>query len=298
MSDMIDRLAEVANDAGSRASDGLRSDATARVLERRIREGVRRRRIRLGALTGAAVLVAGAVGIVVPRLMVEPPLAPAASPHVRTVILSAGGLTTYADGSMTVLTDRGEVVDVPAPSAGTLAFAPLSRADGCAAIVPGQFPPGWTFERREYTRLVSAGRAQVVDASGYHIVLQGQPLAMGPEGPPALAFSLDADPAVGDHLTMVLDSRFVAPSGETLYYQSQLESQPAIDMTGNASAGTATAVLQSRPLGTGTWCVESAAFPATVTRYLSARVYLHDDQGRSTLIATDNSWTTLSAGNS
>ena len=102
-------------------------------LQRRIGAGVRRRRVRAAVVGGAIALVVAAAGVLVPQLFSAAPLPPASTEGTRTVVVTTDGLISYDDGSMSVLTSHGELIDVPPRGEAEPTLRTLTADDACAA---------------------------------------------------------------------------------------------------------------------------------------------------------------------
>jgi len=296
MSDMIDRLEEVANDAGDLAHGRLATAVVQARMARDVRQGVRRRRLRTAGLT-AAVLVVGAVAaVVLPRLYTAPPIQPAG--EARVPIETSEGLITYSDGSMKVLNQHGQAIDVPAPAPDATSFGLPSRPEACA-VNPADFRQGWTTQFVNAFQLVTFGRPLMLNSQGYHVLAQGQRVEIGSEWQTtAFAFSVDVDPAVAPYVVMTATTYVLGPDGRVAYVGSQMESQPAIEYTGDKTAGTYTATLTTRSLAPYDPCPGAAdlANPATASgmvHYLVVNVYLNDGRGHVAPLGTHTSWITV-----
>lgn len=294
MSDMIDRLSEIANDAGADAGTRLTAENVTASLATRVRRDVRRRRAVTSALAAAVVVLGAAAAVVLPHVLDPVPVVPAGD--TRVPVETNEGLITYNDGSMQVLTYAGSVVEVPAPAEGAPTFAQETKADACSAD-PGELKPGWTAQFQDAFQLVTFGRALSLDATGYHPLPQGQNLVIGDNYENAtVAFSVDVDPAIAPYVVMTMSSYLLAPNGLVAYHTNNLESRPAVEYTGDPDVGTYTATLTTRGVSsgyecdglTGTW---DGITP--LTRYLVVSVFLNDGKGHVNPIATHSSWSTI-----
>lgn len=296
MSDMLDRLDQIAAEAGAEAGGRLATpDVTAR-LQAHIARGVRKRRTVTAALTGALVVVLGTASVIVPKLL-ETPVPPATAP-IREVVNSSHSLLTYSDGSMQVVTSAGKVVKIPAPGDESPRFAGTAVKDSCLADVT-QFVPGWTHSFKEASQLMTFGRPLARDESGFHVLSQGQHVAVGHDyWRTKFAFSVDVDPAVAPYVVMTVDAFVVAPDGRAAYVVNQLESRPAIEYSGVKGTQTYTATVTSRALGTFADC---AGVSSTVDRdssaglayFFRANVFVNDGHGHVSPLGTHISWITV-----
>jgi hypothetical protein len=297
MTRMIDGLGDVARAAGDDAASNLSASVTIDDMESRIRRGVRRRRQSLSAVAAVAILVAGAGAVVTPRLLADVPLPSGPiEPAGPEVVRTDGGLTVYADGTMSVLTDQGAIVDLPAPGPDAVPYVQVDAEQACAAD-PAAFEPGWDYATAEAQQLLGHGRPQYVDEAGTrHPVVQGQQVPTDRFGDlTALAFELEAEPALAQNIAFRATS-LVEWDGLTMGYTTQLDGAPGAEVVGEGSAQE-TAVVGMRPLpGLATaWCVDAKGYKdipaAYVTRYLVIDVFVIDHAGSSTLLATHTSWT-------
>jgi hypothetical protein len=296
MSDMIDRLSAIANEAGADSAARLTADDITATLATQVRRDVRARRVVASAVALTMVVVGAAGAVVAPRLLDPPAVLPAG--ETRVPVQTNEGLITYSDGSMEVLTQSGLVVEVPAPEEGAPVFGQELSGDACAAD-PTQFKPGWTAAFPEAFELVTFARALSLDSTGCHVLPQGQRVIVGHDYKDTeFAFSVDVDPAIAPHVVMTASSYTLAPDGRVGYFHSQLESTPGVDYSGDRASGTYTATLTTRPLGYGTSCKGASAMAneAAATgalKYLVVTVFINDGHGQLSPIGTHTSWVTL-----
>ena len=296
MRDMTDQLGDVAASAGVDAGDRLATDAVTVQLSSRVRKGARRRRLLTAGLTCGVVLLGVGAVMALPQLMsplVTDPATTEPSPVQKT-----DSLTVLEDGSMRVLTQAGDVVEVPAAGADGPRFSAATAETACAVDVT-TLSPGWKPEFGDAFDLVTFARPLLLDATGYHVAAQGQRVAYtADESKPQLAFSVDVDPAIAPDVVMTMTSYVLAPTGAVAYYESQFESRPAVEYVGDKAEGTYTATLTTRPLEGGGECkgVASAApldLTGGVVRYLVVTAFLNDGHGHVNPIATHTSWVTF-----
>lgn len=296
MSGMIDRLDEIAGEAGADVAEHLSDADVAARLSQQVRQGVRRRRTITASLSFVVVAMGTVAAVVLPQLM-RPAEIPPAGP-AKTPIETTDGIITYNDGSMQVLTHQGVVVNVPAPTQDAPVFQPTDAYSACM-MDTRTLVQGWTPQFTDAFSLVSFGRPLLVDGSGSHGLTQGQQVTISASKPYAqFAFSVDVDPAIAPHVVLTLTSYAVAPDGRVAYYSSRLESQPAVDYSGDKASGTYTATLTARPLEPYYECDgQSDTFDPTAAsgnpHYLTATVFLNDGHGHVSPVATHNSWITL-----
>jgi hypothetical protein len=296
MSDMIDRLGEVANEAGAESADRLAAGIVTAQLADRARKGARRRRITAASVTGAVVAMGVAAALVLPHVWAEEPIAPATDGRVP--IETDEGLITYDDGSMQVIDQHGRAIDIPAAAAGAPTFSSLGIPDACA-VDPHSLSPGWTTQFTDAFRVLTFGRPLVVDSSGYHVLAQGQRVVLEDQfRETAFAFGVDVDPAIAPYVVMKVVSLVLAPDGRVAFVGSHLESRPSIEYSGDKAAGTYTATLTTRGLKAFDECkgVSTEINPATASglvHYLLVTVFVNDGHGHVNPIATHTSWVTL-----
>ena len=292
MSDMLDRLDEIASEAGADAGGRLASPDVAAKLQAQIAHGVRRRRIVTGALAAAAVVVLGTASVIVPKL-IETPVPPAANP-TREVVNSSESLLTYSDGSMQVVTSVGERVHVPAPGEGSPRYTGTAVKDACRAD-PADLAPGWTQEFPEAWQLMSFGRPLSIDKEGHHVLTQGQAVEKGSGYRSTLfAASVDVDPAIAPYVVMSVNVYVLAPDGRIAYVASHLESRPSIQYSGTKGTATYTATATTRGIDSYAECREvtrtlSGEAPENVY-YFHIKVFVNDGAGHINPIGAHNSW--------
>ncbi len=294
MSDMIDRLSGIANEVGEQASADLATAAVTVELQHRIAAGVRRRRVRAAVVGGALALVVTVAGLLVPQLFSADPLPPASTEGIRNVVVATDGLISYDDGSMSVLTSRGELIDVPPPSVGDPALG-VATADQACSAQPASFQANWTRYSYAALGLVTFGRSLAIIDDRSQILRQGESVTF-PADPYAVAFafSVDVDPGIASHVVIVVDSYVMTPSSDVAKYASRIDSQPTIEYAGTKDAGTYSATLTTRPWNELTRCSPDAVaeLGASVPRYTVATIFLNDGQGHSTALASHMSWIT------
>ena len=295
MSDMVDRLGEVAAEAGLDAGDRLAAEAVTVQLSSRVRRGARRRRLAAASLAFAVVL-SGAAAVIVPQLLAPVAVDPAATG--RAPVQTKDGLVTYDDGSMQVLTHGGNLVNVPAAAVASPVFAPETADAACATDVTALIP-GWKPQFADAFQLVTFARPLLLDDAGYHVLAQGQRVGYhANSAAPQIAFSVDVDPAIAPYVVMTMTTYAVAPGGKVAYFASQLESRPAVEYSGDKTAGTYTTTLTTRALQGGGECKGVApgadwTSTSSVARYLVVTAFLNDGHGHVNPIATHTSWLTF-----
>ena len=296
MSDMIDRLSTIANEAGEQTASRLAAPEVTVALQAQIARGARRRRTATAALAGSVLAMAVAAFVVVPKLIQEPELVPATH---REVVSTKDGLVTFDDGSMQVVTATGSIVDIPAPAANAPVFGIQDWSVACAATDPTALPPGWTAQFPDAAQLVTFGRPLFVDAEGYHNVTQGQVVHISPPyEETGFAFSADVDPAIAPFVVVTMNAYVLGADGAIQFFSSQLEAQPAIDYSGDHAAGTYTATITTKPDFGVDACPSVPSGTSTPTadelpRYMSVVLFLNDGEGHLSPLAEHNSWVTV-----
>ena len=297
MSDMIDRLSGIANEVGAQAGSDLRTAAVSLDLQRRIGAGVRRRRVRAAVVGGAFALVVAAAGLLVPQLFSAAPLPPASTEGTRTVVVTTDGLISYDDGSMSVLTSHGELIDVPPAGEGQPTLSTLTADDACLAQ-PATFPPNWTRYSIPALSLVTFGRPLVVVDGEAHTLRQGQDVNIADadaQGTVGFAYSVVVDPGIASHVVIREDSYVVTPGGQVAMFSSRIDSEPTIEYQGSKDAGTYTAILTTSSRFELYHCSSDAVaqLGETLPRYTVATVFLNDGEGTVTPLASHVSWIAL-----
>lgn len=307
MSDMIDSLHKAALEAGSASAPDLAAPATVAVLQSRIRTGVRRRRIRTAAASIGAMAVLGVAAVGIPTLLADVPVIEPAEDPV-TVVSTVGNLTVFSDGSMSVVTQRGGFVDLPAPDpADAEPFVPLSGQQLCA-FDADQAQLGWTFASEEARQLLLFAQPQAFD-DGYtrRTTASGEmlPLDMHGEYIP-VAITLNTEPGAAEHLGLrqSVYTVYREPSGATppvvLYHAAAMDALPKVSVDGDTSAGTAMGRVEARKTSYTGYCGDKypelvppkGSGPYMVQRYLVADVFLIDRNGNALYLGSHTSWTT------
>ena len=296
----MDGLAGAAMDASADAAASVSSPLTIDVLESRIRAGRRARRVRFAAVACAAVLATGGAALAVPHLVAQAPSAPL-EPAGPEALRTEGALTVYADGTMSLVTAAGAIVDLPAPQPDSTPYATAAVEELCATDVTS-LATGWSYAVPQARELLGHARPQhVAEDRSRHPAAQGQQIAPTRFGDlTPLAFELDADAAAAPHLG-VRASAFVTWDHMVLAAQSQLDGAPAVDVVAPGTAQeTATVQMRALEPSHSDWCVQrkphtqddaASASALPLTRYLVIDVFLIDRSGSSTLLATHTSWT-------
>lgn len=297
MSRMLDGLEDAARAAGDSAAGSLNATVTIDEIESRVRRGRRQRRQRLGALAAVAILVAGAGAVVTPRLLADAPLPsgpvePAGPELVRT----DGALTVYADGTMSLLTDSGRIVDLAAPGPDAPPYV-SPGTDAACAIDTATLEPGWDYASPEAQQLLGHARPQYIDQDfARQTVVQGQQLPPDrSSGFQPLAFEVEAEPALAPNIAF--RAAVIATwEGQNAGVLTQLDAGPATWTVGEGTAQE-TAVIQMRSLDEHRYapCPDAAHLTDKhgqyLQRYLIVDVFAIDHSGSATLLATHTSWT-------
>lgn len=305
MSDMIDRLSRAAIEAGNDASRNLTTASALAVMNQQIHAGVRKRRIRAGAVTGGVLALALAAAFVVPRLGLSPePIEPGQT--VRSVVNSVGNLTVFNDGSMSLYTQRGTFVDLPAATGEENVFGPISPAVMCEFDFAAA-EAGWTFHTDNARQVLLFARPQIVTGMERRLVTQGEHLGtVDSLHYPYPAFTMDAEVATAPQLAIrervyevyVGDGDYAGPPVKSV--ASTLDAAPKVTIAGDPDAPNRVATIEARAAGNGVTCdkrfgewVYSQDDSVPIRRYLLADIFLLDREGNSMLLATHTSWTSL-----
>ena len=301
MSRMLDGLGDAARAAaraaGDSAADTLNATVTIDEIESRVRRGVRRRRQRMSALAGVAILVAGAGAVVTPRLLGDAPLPPVpVEPAGPELIRTDGALTVYADGSISVLTDSGRIVDLPAPGPDAPPYVPPSK-DALCAVDAATLEPGWDYASLEGQQLLGHARPQFIDDDySRQTLVQGQQLPPDrANGFQPLAFEVQAEPALASNIAFRA-AVLATWEGQNVGVLSQLDAGPVTSTVGDGTAQE-TAVIQMRALSENSYvhCADAAHLTDKhgqyLQRYLVVDVFAIDHAGSATLLGTHTSWT-------
>jgi hypothetical protein len=298
MSDMIDRLRAISAGAGRDIATDLAAPATIESMAGRVRHGVRRRRIRLGAIGVSAAAVVGAAAIAAPALLNSLPNQPdVIQPGiVRTV----GPITTYDNDSYSVVLSSGEMMNLP-PYEGDLVFTQASRGELCTIASPDELPSGtWVSTTSASNRIIGQAKLGVKDDTGVKkSVLDGMTIEVAdPKGaPPGFVASFQVDPAVAPFIaikTTVVEFKVErSESGAKSYWnvmkESTLEGEPNPEYSGSADLGTRVGTVESRPMTMYEWgtCYEEyyadtldpTFWTGTFEWYVVAEIYLVDHKG-------------------
>jgi hypothetical protein len=307
MSDMIDSLHKAAIEAGTASARDLAAPATVAVLQGRVRSGVRKRRLRAAAagIGAMAMIGVGAVGI--PALLADAPVIQPGEDSV-TVVSTVGNLTVFSDGSMSVVTQRGGFVNLPAPEpADAQPFVALSGDQACA-FDPDAAELGWSFASEEARQLLLFAQPQALD-DGYtrRTTASGEmvPRDQYDDYVP-LAITLNTEPGVAEHLGVrqMVYTLYREPSGAiapiVLHHAGAMDAAPKVSIDGDTSAGTAMGKVEARKTSYTGYCGDkypvgmppAGSGPYVTQRYLVADIFLIDRSGNSLLLGTHTSWTT------
>lgn len=295
MSDMIDRLDQIAGEAGADAGARLATaDITAK-LQEQITRGVRRRRRVTRVLAAAAAVVVGTASVIIPQL-IETPVSPAAPPR-REVVNSTDSLLTYSDGSMQVVTALGKVVKIPPAAEGSALFTGTAVKDACAADT-AHLAPGWTQEFPEASQLLTFGRPLAVDKAGYRVLMQGDRVEVGSGyRDTKFALSVDVEPAIAPYVVMSVNVYVLAPDGRIAYVASQLESRPAIEYSGTKGTATFSATATTRGIDAYAECHEVTRTlddgDPDLVYFFRANVFVNDGEGHINPLGAHTSWITV-----
>lgn len=305
MSDMIDSLHKAALEAGAASAPDLVAPETVAVLHGRVRAGVRKRRIRTAVAAVGAMAAIGVAGVQLPALFAEVPMVePAEDPVVP--VSTIGNLTVFSDGSMSVVTQRGSFVDIPAPEpADAQPFVPFS-ADQMCAFDADQVVMGWSFTSEEARLLLRFAQPQVLeDGIARRMTVNGEMLPLNKaEDFTPVAITINTEPAAAEHLgirqTVYTVWRDAHGTPIVLHHAGALDALPKVRVDGDTSAGTALGRVEGRKTAYTGYCgdkypelvPEKHAEPYVVQRYLVADIFLIDRNGNSLMLGSHTSWTT------
>ena len=309
MSDMINKLRGIADEAGNDAAENLRSPDTIAVLDHRVRRGVRRRRARIASTAVAATVVLGGVGVMAPILFGQDQVTPNDEP--RTVLHSTGGLTVFSDGSMSILTDAHTIIDLAVPEEGNDRIVPTSNTEVCAWDPDTDLNIGWDFVDANGSQLLTFVFVESEDYDGnVTVVPYGDVVEMVPSHEaPSIRVAVNANSAIADHLVVQLTSIEVI-EGVPVYYGLQLDSQPDVTFHGTSTENRAAVVrttYSNRELKGICDNPESLEIknrlssqdwddPDAITRsdvYFIADVWVTDRLGNVTYLGRNTSWAVI-----
>lgn len=306
MSDMIDRLRAISAGAGRDIAADLANPSTIDAMADRVRLGVRRRRIRLGAIGASVAVVVGAAAIAAPTLLnsllgqpdvIQPGI-------VRTV----GPITTYDDGSISVVLSSGEMVSVPSYE-GSQEFTQSSKEALCAIASPVHPSDPWVPTTGASNAIVVKAAASVVDDSGVKTsVLPGMEIEVAaPKGnPPDVAASFEVDPAVAPFVAIkttivefkVDNSMPGAPAYGNVVAASVVAGEPGPVYSGSADLGTRVGTVETWLMwGEGeSGCykyddtLEAGYWTGKFEWYIVAEIFLVDHKGGASPLGTATYW--------
>jgi hypothetical protein len=307
MSDMIDGLSRAAIEAGQDASRNLTAPAALAVMRQQVGAGRRNRRTRAGVIAGGALALGVATAVVVPQLDVgQETLAPADT--VRSVVSSVGNLTVFDDGSMSLYTQRGTFVDLPAVARDDQEFRQRSAEEACA-MDPSAFEFGWEFHVDEARQVLLFARPQIVHGmlAERRQTSPGEYLgAFTFRGIPYPAFTMDAEVATAPQLAVretvldVYEADVEIPGPPVKSFATALDAAPKVTIAGDVDSLNRVATIEARSVGSPYACAKNidddlsaAGGNYSIRRYLLADIFLIDREGNSMLLATHTSWTSL-----
>ena len=306
MSDMIDRLKKISQATGRDVASDLADKSTIVSLADRVRHGVRRRRIRIGAIGATVAALVGATAVAAPTLLrslpdgenvIEPGI-------LRTV----GPITTYDDDSVSVVLSNGRTIDFPVYE-GELAFQQISRDQLCAVESPEDLPPnGWVPTDGEANRIIHQVTLwDKADDGTRTPVMSGTNL--GPRTSDELigiVATVQVDPAVAPFIALrvttwdyrVLETVAGSVEYKNVLSQSFLDGYPEPEYSGSAELGTRVGTLETRPTDMGEWSAcykaEDLLIPGFLTgpyvEYVVVDIFLVDHQGGSYPLGTSVFW--------
>ncbi|PKQ26963.1 MAG: hypothetical protein CVT64_00485 [Actinobacteria bacterium HGW-Actinobacteria-4] len=296
MSDMIERLSALSREAGTNASASLNARGTLDSMEERIERGVRRRRRSIAGVTAVTVLVAGAGAAIAPRLLdgMEAPALPGTEVEI---VGTNGAITVLSDGSISLVTSRGEIVDIPPVEPEEFQpYATVSSKQMCEGPDLSHFPLGWEYHQDSAKQLLTFGRPQFLLYTGPQLLAQGSThVASSRSDRPALGFQLEADTAIAPHL-MLRSASWSVGEFDTVWFASKLDANPTVTVEGGDGGARPAALIQSGPIHETDYCYYSEGKDFNephYLRYLQVDVFLSDHRGNTVLLATHRSWSAL-----
>lgn len=294
MSDMITRLRAISNAAGQDAAEGLSDRSALAAMEARVTRGVRRRRVRAGVATLSVAAVAAVGTVVVPDLL-DHAKVQLIDPGSHSVVRTDGAVTTFGDGSMSVVLGSGRVIDVVPTDEDSTGARALSIKEGCSLTEATLSPQGFETPRREYLNMVSFGSVGLIDDGGEFTPLFGGTSVTFTTPHPRLAFQVQAESGVAPNLVIVL-SLAEARDGKVLYVGSRVSASPTVQYVGDSGAATQGAVVTSRSFDPRdlSYCYDTPlekdmigeSSDSDVEMYVIADVWLTDRAGSSARIGT------------
>jgi hypothetical protein len=301
---MIDHLKAISSSAGRDIAAELAHRSTIQVMAVQVRTGVRRRRIRIGAVALSLALVVGISVIALPTLLRGRPLEQIEPAH--SVVRTEGPVTTFDDGAMSVVLSSGAFVELP-PYGGDTVFGGVSRPTMCSWQSPTDLPvQGWQAVSQETNRLVRLATVAVVDSTGnLSSVLPGQTLPPRSDGTePAIAVAVQTDPAIAPYVVLrvtvvqfhVGEDDLGGPIYQNTFSRSALYSEPTVTYAGDANLGTRVGTVTSEPFSMDEWGA-CYMYPPTeefwegpFEWHVIADVFLVDRAGGQTTLGTYVSW--------
>ncbi|MBN2176476.1 MAG: hypothetical protein JW722_02335 [Demequinaceae bacterium] len=305
MSDMIDRLRTISAGAGRDIATDLATPSTVTALAGRIQHGVRRRRIRMGAIGVSVAAVVGAAVIAAPTLLRSLPGEP--ETIQPGIVRAVGPITTYEDDSVSVVLSSGDLVSLPRYE-GDVTFQRTSSESLCMVTSPAGLPSGsWTPVTPDANRIVQQVTIwKKADDGTKSSLFTGSFLGAYPPGAqPAIVATVQVDPAVAPFIAVkistwefkVIESdhgRSYAPA----YALSSLEGEPAPVYSGSADLGTRVGTLETRSIELNEWgtCykpedLEDPSFrTGTFEWHVVVDVFLVDHKGGTSPLGTAAYW--------
>src|SRR5690606_20433396 len=167
-----------------------------------------------------------------------------AEPGTRAVIFHDDALTVFDDGSMSVVTSAGRIVDV-APLEGERPGMILRNKESLCSFDAESAYPGWVWDHPDYGHyLVSFGSMQLVSHDGDWSAVPHGTVFDAVERDSKVGFELQADEAVAPYLVIQLSAVEVF-EGEQVTIGTQLTAEPELSDLGGAGVGTAAVEVHS-----------------------------------------------------
>lgn len=307
MSDMIDRLKAVSREAGRDAITGLTDPSTIAGLADRVHRGVRRRRIRMGAIGASLAVVAGAAALAAPTLLgALPDDSEVIQPRI---IRTVGPITTYDDGSASVVLSSGDVIGLSVYE-GDVAFRQVSRDQRCAVSSPEDLPSGtWTPTGPGVNQIIVEESLWWKEdgTTGVPVLLGANLGKAGKEDTPDIYGTIQVDPAIAPFIAVrvsIWDFKVTELEGGgesyyTVFVRSFLDGDPKPEYSGSAELGTRVGTLTVSPptsVDSRSMCytrddVTTPGFwTGTFAEYVVIDVFLMDYQGGEYTLGTSVYW--------
>lgn len=244
MSDMIDRLRAISEDAGRDIAADLGVASSLVSMSTLVHSGVRRRRLRISAVAAACALFLGIGATVAPGLFADglkDPIDPAGPTLVRT----DGAVTTFSDGSMSVVLSDGSFFTLPPAGPDDMPLAPVRPEVGCAFDPASIEAYGWIPDEPGYGQLAGAARAYYDGEDGRTYVSPGASFtAARDEEVPSVIVEVETDPALAGNVVLLAQWMAIkVEDGNVRHFSGRMTSDPDVRYVGDRSLGTERAIV-------------------------------------------------------